>query len=124
MPPERINLRWGSRTRFSRDKFTGASRRTIRNVRSGSRSLFDFDGAVFEFGDLAVGVQRVGGEDVGGGFSEMERDEDAARFDGIVGADCQADGSSAAADADVVAGCQVQGRDVGRVHGSEGVGFD
>ncbi len=61
--------------------------------------LFDFDGAVFEFGDCAIGVKGVGREDVGGGFSKMERDEDAAEFDGVVGADGQADGSSAAAHA-------------------------
>lgn len=79
----------------------------LRNGYSGFRRLFDFDGAIFEFGNFAVGVQGVGGEDVGGGFSEVEWDEDAAGFDGVVGADGQTDGSSAAADADVVAGSQV-----------------
>ena len=77
---------------------------SLRLASWGLRKFFDFDGAVFEFGYFAVGVKGVGGEDVGGGFSEVERDEDAAKFDGVVGADGQTDGSSAAANHLIVSG--------------------
>jgi hypothetical protein len=66
------------------------------------RYMVHSHGAVFEFGDFAVGVQGVGGEDVGGGFSELERDEDAAGFVGIVGVGGQADRCSAVAEIGVV----------------------
>ncbi len=73
---------------------------------------------------FAVRGQGVGGEYVGGGCSKLELDEGAAGVGGFVRADGQTDGSSAAADGDVVVGFLIQGGDVGQVPDGEDFVFD
>ena len=85
------------------------------------RELLDAHRAEFEFGNLADGVEGVGGEDVGGSFAEVEGDEDAAGLDRCVGSNFQADRAAAAADRDWLFVVEAELREIDWIHRGESV---